>query len=549
MTPIYFLRQVLLRGSWFTGLLIYLTVSNLTAQPYNLYRIYFRDKKGSPSISQPEKYLSPASLQRRQRYLIPINDQDIPVSQIYLDSLKHLGLNIVCTSRWMNAVVVADMDESQREKIAQLSFVKQMVQVADTLHRWKSKRFNKFYDVEAVQKESLSVQWPQLSLNRGYFLHEKGFWGKGIHIAVIDAGFAQAPECSSLNSLYREGRLLGTRDFVFPGHDVYTASYHGTAVLSVMAAEGSDSILGTAPLASYLLLRSEDITGEYPAEEDFWVAAAEYADSVGVDIINTSLGYTQFDNPAYNYRYSDMNGITAYISQAASIAASKGILVVVSAGNDGNKEWHYIGAPADARGILAVGALDETGIRAPFSSAGPTADGRIKPDIMAMGRNVRTEYAPDDFRSVSGTSFSAPIISGLAACLWEAFPHLTADKIREAIIRSSSLYHNPDSLMGYGIPDFSTAFAWLQQNSNQSTPFALYPNPCRNTLTLEWYNPDRESYSLSCFGLTGQLVFSKQTKAVHKITLDSEIQHLPAGPYLLRINHSSATYCLKFIKL
>ncbi|MGC8803450.1 MAG: S8 family serine peptidase [Bacteroidales bacterium] len=521
----------------------------LDAQPDNLYRIYLTDKEGSIGINQSASYFSPEALQRRRRYSVPLDELDVPVSKIYLDSLSWLGLTIVCTSRWMNTVVVAAMDEAKREKVLKFNFVRKIVQIADTLHRWQARQLRKFYTSEVAQRQKTSILWPQIALNRGYFLHEKGFLGKGIRIAIIDAGFEQTRECLSLQSLFASGRILGTRNFVFPDSGIYTATFHGTAVLSVMAASNSDSLIGTAPMASYLLLRSEDVTGEYPAEEDFWVAAAEWADSMGVDIINTSLGYTQFDNPVYNYRYSDMNGATAFISQAATIAAAKGMLVVVSAGNEGNDEWHYIGAPADARGILAVGAIDEWGMRAPFSSVGPASDGRIKPEIMAMGRAVRAEYAPNDFRPVSGTSFSAPIISGLAACLWEAYPQLPPARIREAIIRSSSQYYAPDSLMGYGIPDFAAAYAWLQQNANNNIPFALYPNPCRDELTLEGYNPDQQPLIVSCVSLTGRQIFVKRTYSAQKTTFTDEIKQIPAGMYVLQIKHSTHNFCLKFIKL
>lgn len=549
MKVLNFYKLVVCVGCCLLFQLLYFGNSRLVAQWEPLYRVYLRDKLGSVGHIHPDQYLSPEALKRRQRYHVPLNDQDVPVSKAYLDSLSRLGLKIVCTSRWLNTVVVSGMDSVKQERVEKLSFVKQIAQVADTSHRSNWQRLRKFYVGSAGLRGQITGLWPQITLNQGNFLHENGYLGEGMRIAVIDAGFDQATECISLHELFAGDRLLGTRDFVYPGVGVFTASFHGTAVLSIMAASASDSLVGVAPMASYLLLRSEDVAGEYPAEEDFWVAAAEYADSIGVDIINTSLGYTQFDNPVYNYRYSDMNGVTAHISQAASIAASKGILVVVSVGNDGNDDWRYLGAPADAKGILAVGALDAKGMRAPFSSIGPTPDGRIKPEVMAMGRAVRSEYAPNDFRLVSGTSFSAPIISGLAACLWQAYPHLPASKIREAIVRSSSQYHTPDSLMGYGIPDFSKAFYWLQQHENTLTPFSLYPNPCRSQLTLEFYNPDRDPLLITCITPAGQQVFSRKSYVVQKITFVSEIQHLPAGIYMLKISSNAATYCLKFLKL
>ncbi|MCX7987288.1 MAG: S8 family serine peptidase [Bacteroidales bacterium] len=511
-----------------------------------MFRIYLVDKQSGISIAKGNAFLSDRAIVRRSRYQIPIDEKDLPVSKAYLDSIVGIGLKIICTSRWMNTVLVSGMDSAKYERLKQFGFVRQIRQVADTLHKTmaKSRKFN----IEYHSSYTSVPTWRQIELNNGYFLHEKGYRGKGVWIGIIDAGFKQAYDCLSLQTIYSEGRIIATRDFVRPDSGIYTGSYHGTAVLSVMAAWGTDSLLGTAPAATYLLLKSEDVYAEYPAEEDFWVAAAEYADSIGVDIINTSLGYTTFDNSDYNYSYSDMNGATTFISQAASIAASKGMLIVVSAGNEGDDKWHYISAPADAKGIIAVGAIDENGMRALFSSAGPSSDGRIKPEVMAMGKGVRAEYAPAYFRPVSGTSFSAPVITGLAACLWEAFRDKSSATIREAIIRSSSLYSIPDTLMGYGIPDFFVAYNWLMQYKSNSNNFALYPNPCREKLSVEWYNPDKAKVSITCINILGQVFFRKISNEPHCQELDQEISFLPSGTYILQLVGPQGFANLKFVK-
>jgi len=327
-------------------------------------------------------------------------------------------------------------------------------------------------------------------------LHNQGYTGKGMVVAVIDAGFNSADVMAVFDSLFDSGRLLGTRDFVQPGNNVFSPSLsvHGTMVLSTMAGNLPGQIIGTAPHASYYLFRTEDATAEYLMEEYYWVQAAEYADSLGVDVLNTSLGYTRFDNPAEDHTYEDMNGDTTPITIGADMAAAKGMLVVNSAGNEGANPWHYISAPADGDSVLAIGAVDPSGIYAYFSSVGPTADGRIKPDVVAQGYNAIVASVPSGIAMASGTSFSSPILAGAATCLWQANPTYSNMEIYNAIKQSGSLSSNPNNQMGYGIPDFILANSLLVGNINEinySSKINCYPNPFSDyivaDITLESY--------------------------------------------------------------
>ncbi len=528
------------------GLMILLIdIFPIFAQPSELYRIYLKEKKYQHFNATD--YFSIRALNRRKKFEIYTDMFDIPINRIYLDSITSCQAKIICTSRWMNTVVVQPENELTLNKIKNFPFITRIVKVADSSINRKYKK-NKFYPTE----NSLSFYdrpLAQIALNKGDFIHTKGYLGREVIIAVIDAGFKDATKCFSLKELFDENRIIDTKDFVYPSRSVFEGDAHGTAVLSIMASNGYGGIWGSAPLASYILLRSEDVNAEYPAEEDFWVAAAEYADSLGADIINSSLGYTVFDNLNYNYSYKDMDGKTTFIAQAASIAASRGIIVVVSAGNDGNKSWRYIGTPADAKNILTVGAVNSSGVRAYFSSIGPSFDGRVKPEIMAMGVKVFAEFEPNNILQLNGTSFSAPIISGLLACILEAFPNIKPEIIRNNVIRSSNHFLYPDSFMGFGIPNFEFVFQQLQNPNLSTNEFEIYPNPCSHYIHILWVNPEKNWISIKCFSSNGLLNFSLQTNNSTGIMLKNEIISLPSGMYYLQLIFPHKSTLIKFIKI
>jgi subtilisin family serine protease len=232
-------------------------------------------------------------------------------------------------------------------------------------------------------------------------------------------------------------------------------------VLSTMGAKKSRKIFGAAPDADYILLRTEDVFSENLIEEYMWVCAAEFADSSGADIINSSLGYTTFDDSLQNHTYEDMDGETTPISIGAGIACNKGIIVVSSAGNSGSSSWRFIGAPADNFDVLSVGAVDENEEITSFSSYGPNSDGALKPNVVAQGKNTVIISSSDTVRTGSGTSFSSPITAGMVACLWGAQPTQTPAAVKDAIYKSADRYLNPDDQFGYGVADYFSAYQKL----------------------------------------------------------------------------------------
>jgi serine protease AprX len=476
------------------------------------YWIQFTDKNHSDfSLDNPLEFLSQKSLDRRTLHAIPLTENDLPVSRFYTDSLESFGLVILNRSRWFNAVTVYTTDEELIDTIHLLGFVanrQKAVKVKKGYTELPSKYPGNYQPVFFTKKTGsdyyqYGASGNQVKMMKGEFLHNAGFRGSGIDIAVIDAGFIGANVISSLSSLFQSGRILGARDFVTAGNSVYNEHQHGTNVLSLIGGNEPGYLTGTAPEASFWLLRSEDDQSEYLIEEDNWVAAAEFADSAGVYIINTSLGYTVFDDPLMNHSYEDMDGKTTRISIAAGIAASKGMLLFVSAGNDGSSSWRYISAPADNDSVLAIGAVTGSGSYASFSSRGPSSDGRIKPDVTAQGQSVVFQGASGAFFTGNGTSFSSPLVAGLAACLWQAFPQAKAWEIKNAIITSGSQYTNPDYYKGYGIPDFEKAFNLLDPDYKvpigDLVTIKLFPNPTSGILYLEALKdlPGTNKYSIT----------------------------------------------------
>ncbi len=479
---------------------------------------------------------------------------DLPVSKIYCDSLTKIGAIVCYSSKWFNSVTIETNNDSLIEIIKKLSFVDSVEKTADPLDYKKSaiidknnltlKEFSIFPD-SAYYGNS----YTQIYLENGIALHKLGFRGKGTIIAVIDAGFYQADQSSSLDSARQQGRILGTRDFVDPGNNVYNAHIHGAEVLSSIAGLQPGTLVGTAPYASFWLLRSEDANSEYPVEEDNWVPAAELADSAGADVINTSLGYTLFDDSIYNLTYADLNGETSRNSIAAGIAASKGIIVVVSAGNEGKAPWHYIGTPADAKNIITVGAIKSDRSIADFSSIGPTADGRIKPDVVALGVNATVQATPNSFGTVSGTSLSAPIISGLSACLVQAFPIETSSNIITAIKMSSDRYNNPNNTFGYGIPDYLKAYNILAAKpENKINNVMAFPNPFSNNLIFKLNFIFGETINIACYNITGKKLLELSRTYENILYLNQELNMLEEGLYIFTFAGKNNKYFSKVVK-
>ncbi len=438
-------------------LALLLTSIGASAQRDTLkYRISLTDKAATTySLKQPEKYLSTKAIERRQKQHLSIDSTDLPVCRTYIDALRNEGLKVVACGKWDNFVTVSCNDPLLVDRVAQFPFVASVEKVW-TLPKKKDSNLKR--DSLVNEPKSTDSYYgageQQITMSNGQKLHEAGFRGQGMTIAVIDAGFHNADLITAMQNI----RILGTRDFVNPQSDIFAENSHGLGVLSCMAMNQPNVMVGTAPEASYWLLRSEDEYSENLVEEDYWAAAIEFADSVGVDVVNTSLGYYEFDDRTKNYTYRDLNGRAALMSRQASRAADKGMVVVCSAGNTGGGSWKKITPPGDADNVLTIGAIGANKQLAPFSAVGNTTDGRVKPDMVAMGLQSDVMRTNGNVGKANGTSFSSPIMCGMVTCLWQSRPELTAKELIELVRRSGDRADCPDNIYGYGIPDMWKAY-------------------------------------------------------------------------------------------
>lgn len=423
------------------------------------YRVCLTDKAATEySLERPEEFLSLKSIRRRARQHLPIDSTDLPVCRKYVDEICRQGVRIVVTGKWENFVTVSCSDTVPVARIAALPFVRSVKRVwqapADGANALPDRRDTLVNQPVIYADSAYGTAFRQIAISRGDSLHAAGFRGQGMTVAIIDAGYHNADRITAMDNI----RLAGTRDFVEPGADVYAKGSHGMMVLSCMAMNRPGIMVGTAPEAAYWLLRSEDERSEQLVEQDYWAAAVEFADSVGVDVVNTSLGYYEFDNPAENYRLRDLDGRSALMSRQASRMADKGMVLVCSAGNAGAGAWKKITTPADATNVLTVGAVDKQGLLASFSSIGNTADGRIKPDVVAVGLDAAVMRTDGNQGEANGTSFASPILCGMITCLWQARPELTAKQLIDLVCRSGDRADFPDNIYGYGVPDVWKAY-------------------------------------------------------------------------------------------
>ncbi|MDR2147220.1 MAG: S8 family serine peptidase [Tannerella sp.] len=419
------------------------------------------------NIIDPEQFLSPDAIERRFLHEIPMDEMDFPIAESLINELQEIGFEPVIQSKWLKTIVVETKDSAKVEELKNVAFVDSVQCV------WRGENRTEIKPCEEdtlrffSQDKNLEIEYGyadnQIRMLNGPQLHAKGYKGKNMRIAVIDAGFMNVNRIEAFAELH----LLGIHNVTFPNRSLYCDDEHGTKSLSCMAANLPGVMIGTAPDADYLLIKSEDTRGEFPIEEDFWIAAVEYADSFGIDVISSSLGYYKFDGMDSLYTQSDLDGKTAVTSRAAEIAAKKGILIVSSAGNEGFNDWGKITFPSDAEHILTVGAITADKQKSSFSSVGLTADFRIKPDVVALGSNINVISSAGQIQSTNGTSFSAPTVAGLAACLWQAFPLLKNTDIIALIQNSASQSQMPDAQLGYGIPDFIKAYNTARNNELQ----------------------------------------------------------------------------------
>ncbi|WP_031425141.1 S8 family serine peptidase [Flavimarina sp. Hel_I_48] len=423
--------------------------------------VYLVDKENVEEfINQPNTILSQRSIDRKGRHSTPIDSRDVPVNEEFITILKNKEhVQVLAKSKWMNSVYIRG-DLTEIEKLKDLYFVASIEFLNKTLNQPNLEKDelpknSVVYNVRDYNYGSALNQTQMISLES---LHDRGLNGDGMHIAIMDSGFPNITENPAYSSLISEGRLLGTYDFVDRSRNVQGFGTHGSQTLSVMAGLKENEFIGTAPQASYYLFRTEFTPSENPVEEAWWVEALERADSLGIDVVNTSLGYRDFDESKYNYGYEDLDGNTTISARGANIGFEKGMLIVTSAGNDGQATFNTVATPADSPGVLSIGAVDSLGEYAAFSSMGPTVDGRIKPDVMAQGKSTAILDTNGNLDFVNGTSFSSPIIAGAAACLWEGLPSLKNSQIMDLIRESGSQYLNPSNEMGYGIPNFESTY-------------------------------------------------------------------------------------------
>jgi serine protease AprX len=443
------------------------------------YFILFKDKTGTPfSTDQPNAYLSERAIARRIKQQIPIVEADLPVNPTYVQAVKATGAYVFHTSKWLNGIVVS-ASTSQIQAIEQLPFfdrIEKGIALTGPNYSARIGHKNKFEAVESLDYGSSLNQLDMLGVPT---LHEMGFTGAGMLIGIFDSGFTNADQQGYFTHLYTDNRVVDTYDFIDNEENVYNDHSHGLNVMSVMASKWEGNLIGPAFDASYVLYRTEKASSETPYEEVAWLLAAERADSLGVDIVNTSLGYYDFDNSIFDYTYTQMDGRTTIISRAARQAARTGMLMVVSAGNEGSSAWKYITAPADVDSVLTVGAVTSAGIRSSFSSFGPNAEGHIKPDVVALGTGVRIGQTNGMVGTSQGTSFSSPLIASFAALLWQVYPDHSAQELIELIRSLGNQSNTPDSERGYGIPYFEHAL-------NINRPDQLSAQLAANVVNLNW---------------------------------------------------------------
>ncbi|MFZ9687978.1 MAG: S8 family peptidase [Chitinophagaceae bacterium] len=552
-------------------LLIFFFIGWISASAqYSRHIIELTDKKGTIyNLNNPSTFLSAAAIDRKKTFNIPIDSSDLPVTSKYIDSISSFsGVRIINTSKWLNLVVIETTNSISLEKIKNLGFVKKEYPIANRLFKPENQTLstkvvqeNKLQSKEINYENSIlyGKSSEQISIHNGAFLHDKGFQGNGVKIAVFDAGFYNYLKYPAFDSIRSSGRIKYTWDLVNNEASVNEDDAHGMSCLSIMGANLPGIFVGSSPKADYYLFRTEDPRSEFPIEEFNWLIAAEKADSIGVQIISSSLGYTTFDDPYFNHQYNDLNGKGTIVSRAASIAVAKGIIVANSAGNEGDDPWKYISAPADGINVLAVGAINTSNQIAPFSGFGPSADGRIKPDVVSVGLNTQLISTNGNVGIGNGTSFSNPNLAGLIACLWQAFPEFSNLEILQAVKQSSSQYLTPDNRKGYGIPNMVVAYLDLinQRDVRNAKKILteknikLFPNPFINAIKVAYKAKENGLFNwilLNAIGQkiqSGSLLVKKDEYYVFNI---NELEILPKGKYYFTYHNSSDKGFVQVIK-
>ncbi len=532
------------------------------------YFVQFIDKNNSPySIGNPEEFLTQRAIDRRLRQGILVVENDLPVNPQYLQGVTDEGAVLLNATKWLNGVTIFTESQTVLDHIYALPYVVEILKVVDR----NNPSHKSFFDEETYGKPGTDeghttrtvaeldygAAEHQIDQINGIPLHNLGYQGQGMVIAVLDGGFEGAQEHPVFDSLWANGQILGTRDFVHPhDQDVFTESGHGKSVLSTMGANWPGQMIGTAPEASYWLLRSEDVNSENIIEEYNWVSAAEYADSVGADVINSSLSYQDFDLPQWDHSYEDLDGNTAVATRGADYATRKGILVCNSAGNSAGSEFPWNASPADADSVFSIGAVTYVGSWATFSSIGPTVDGRIKPAVVAMGQGTTVARGTSTVETGSGTSYSSPIITGMSTCLWQANPTMKVMEIQAAIKASASLAETPNDTLGWGIPDYMKAHTIMTEFENQidksnELDVNVWPNPFKDDLYMRFLSSKETHIRVELYNILGILIYGEDisiSRDENKALFKNKLTWLRSGIYFLRISSDKNLVTKKVIR-
>lgn len=511
--------------------------------------VYFTNKPDAAHyLANPLEMLSQRALDRRTAQNISLDIKDVPISVSYINQVTaSTGITVKAKSKWLNCLhirgSVADIQNlTALTFVDHIKFADASLNARRPISRTLSP-VNKQMDIQTTFNYGNSAN--QIEMLNGHLLHQANYTGTGKIIAVLDSGFMNVNSATPFQRLFTNNLILGGYNYVSQSTDIYSLHTHGTLTLSCMGGFVEGQLVGTAPDAQYYLFVTEDVTGENPVEESYWVEAAEEADRLGVDIISSSLGYYRFDNPNYGHDYDDFTGNEAFASKGANIAFSKGMIVVASAGNSGMSPdpLNRVGVPAEATNVLAVGAVRENGARAIFSSLGPTFDGRIKPDVMAQGQPATVAY--NDVMVSNGTSFSCPIIAGMVASFWQAVPTLTNQQVIDFIKQSADRHNNPDIGYGYGIPDFGQALANAMGIPDLFSPkFTIYPNPADSV--VNFYIPGGfEKAQVFVYNELGQEVLQKE---IQNSDPGFSVEKLTPGIYFYRIETNANSYTGKLAK-
>lgn len=511
--------------------------------------VFFADKENvAASIANPITIMTQEAIDRKALHGTVIDERDVPVNESYITQVKNAtGITVYSKSKWMNCVYVKG-SQSDIEDLLNMSFVSGVEYADKSLNSFPRMPIGDKFEIEnerTLITYNYGAAANQIEMLSGDYLHELDYTGEGMIVAVLDAGFPSVNTNPGFSTMVNEGRLLGTYDFQARTTNVDGTSSHGTNTSSDIGGFLQDQFVGTAPQASYYFFVTEYSPTETPVEEAHWVEALERSDSLGVDVVNTSLGYKDYDNPNYTHVFQDLDGQTTFSARGANHAFDKGMLLVTSAGNSGNSG---IGTPGDSAGMLTIGAVDSNGNYVSFSSVGPTFDGRVKPDVMAQGSSSAIIETNGSVGFASGTSFSSPITAGVVACLWQSNPGVPNDQIMQIVRESAHLYNSPTNQMGYGIPNFEDAYLALQQlgveNDFLLSNFALYPNPVSSKINIS-FPAEIQTAQFTIHSVLGNEILTTEISATNNSV---DIETLTAGMYIATISSNNKRISFKLIK-